>query len=103
MPRVGVAHKVSAIIDMDDPLAAEQPRRDTPPQSSAENSGSGTAAAAGAAEPKRRGSRKQDAQLKLDLKEIEEKLTELLKTPAIPMDAAGENKVRQTLTAYGLL
>jgi hypothetical protein len=79
---------MTPVIDMDDPLAAEQPRRDTPPQPSGD-AGSGTPAGA-AAEPKRRGPRKQDAQLKLDLKEIEEKLTELLKAPAIPMDVAGD-------------
>lgn len=80
---------MSPVIDMDDPLAAEQPRRDTPP-SSPGASGSGSTESAGAAEPKRRGPRKQDAQLKLDLKEIEEKLTGLLQAPAIPMDAAGD-------------
>lgn len=74
--------------DMDDPLAAEQPRRDTPPSS--QGAGEPTGKAGTAAEPKRRGPRKQDAQLKLDLKEIEDKLSELLKTPAIPMDAAGD-------------
>jgi hypothetical protein len=77
---------VSAVIDMDDPLAA--PPRDTPPQPSGD--GSGSPEQAPPAE-KRRGRKAGDVQLKADLKEIEEKLTQLLTLPSVPMDAAGDD------------
>jgi hypothetical protein len=79
---------MSAVIDMDDPLAAAPPR-DTPPQSSGD--GSGSPEPAPPASEKRRGRKAGDVQLKADLKEIEEKLTQLLTLPSVPMDAAGDD------------
>jgi hypothetical protein len=80
---------MSAVIDMDDPLAAAPPR-DTPPQSSGDDVGSGREPGQAPAPEKRRGRKPGDAQLKADLKEIEAKLADLLKAPAIPMEAAGD-------------
>lgn len=79
---------MSTVIDMDDPLATAPPR-DTPP-SREEEKKAGVTGDAASAEPKRRGRKPGDAQLKADLKEIEEKLTQLLQAPAVPMDAAGD-------------
>lgn len=73
---------MSTQINMDDPLAPPGPK-DVPP-------GPREPAAAGEPAPKRRGRPKGDAQLKLDLKEIEDKLATLLETPAIPMAVAGD-------------
>jgi hypothetical protein len=82
---------MTAVIDMDDPLATAPPR-DTPPKSSGDDAGSGGPGQAPPTEPKkRRGRVPGDAQLKADLKEIEVKLTQLLQMPAIPMDAAGDD------------
>jgi hypothetical protein len=76
---------VSAVINMDDPLAP--PPRDTPP--SPKDPADAPPAPAGSTAP-RRGRKAGDAQLKLDLKEIEEKLGNLLELPGIPMAAAGD-------------
>jgi len=76
---------VLTVIDMDDPLHSGERPRDTPPKPMGEDP------PAPAAEPKRRGRKPGDAQLKADLKEIEEKLTQLLTLPSIPMDAAGDH------------
>jgi hypothetical protein len=83
---------VSAVIDMDDPLAAAPPR-DTPPSRDGESSQSMGREPGNAppAEKQRRGRKPGDAQLKADLKEIEEKLTQLLTLPSVPMDAAGDD------------
>jgi hypothetical protein len=80
--------RMSAVIDMDDPLAAAPPKRDIPPVSP-EDKGRGNEAPPSEVKA-RRGRKPGDAQLKLDLREIETKLTELLTLPSIPMDAAGD-------------
>lgn len=84
---------MSTLIDMDDPLAAAPPR-DTPPSPSRDGENGQSKGRepgdAASAEPKRRGRKPGDAQLKLDLKEIEEKLGNLLELPAVPMAAAGD-------------
>lgn len=80
---------MSAQIDMDNPLNEPTSVRDTPP--GAKDSGADDAAAPES--PRKRGPRgtgKADAQLKLDLKEIEEKLSRLLELPAVPMVATGD-------------
>ena len=76
---------MSAVIDMDDPLAATPPGpKDTPPSP---RDPKDTPAAE---TPRKRNRKTGDAQLKLDLKEIEEKLAVLLETPGVPMAAAGD-------------
>lgn len=81
---------MSTLIDMDDPLAAAPPR-DTPPVSSGETGSPDQGKAFPGESKARRGRKPGDAQLKADLKEIEEKLTQLLQMPSIPMDAAGDD------------
>jgi hypothetical protein len=78
---------MSAQIDMDNPLNEPTTVRDTPPGAKADPAG--TSSPAGSA-PKPKGRKAGDAQLKLDLKEIEEKLSRLLELPAVPMVATGD-------------
>jgi hypothetical protein len=74
---------MSAVIDMDDPLAAGA--RDTPPSPRDPQE-----EPAGGKAPRKRNRKTGDQQLKLDLKEIEDKLSDLLQIPAVPMAAAGD-------------
>jgi hypothetical protein len=81
---------VSAIVDMDDPLAGTPPPpRDTPP-SPHDPAEQGQAPKEPRKRVRNRGKTAADAQLKLDLKEIESKLSDLLQIPAVPMAAAGD-------------
>jgi hypothetical protein len=73
---------VNTVIDMDDPLSTVP--KDTPPSPrDPEQEQPGKA-------PRKRNRKTGDQQLKLDLKEIEDKLSDLLQIPAVPMAAAGD-------------
>jgi hypothetical protein len=81
---------VSAIVDMDDPLAGTPPPpRDTPP-SPHDPAEQGQPPKEPRKRVRNRGKTAADTQLKLDLKEIESKLSDLLQIPAVPMAAAGD-------------
>jgi hypothetical protein len=86
------------VVDMDDPLAQPGPR-DTPPQPRDLGDAAGNPPPAPSTPPKRKRI-SPDAQLKSELKEIEDALTALLEIPGLPMAATGDTWAAQHVEAH---
>lgn len=83
---------------MDDPLAP--PVRDTPPGAKDPGPAAQSGPGSTTTPPRKRGAVKADQQLKLDLKEIEDKLGNLLELPAVPMAATGDHWPAQHIETH---